>query len=125
MAEQEGLALNMKITETESDRISMIISSAQTKSWEKFKSLSDEEFSHEENMRQQFVSTSQILVDMDYQWNLEINIVPDPSGARMIDVKLEQKDGKSEPIILLLRSSTSDNKSKIGILSFYEDYNFS
>jgi hypothetical protein len=115
----------MKTTNAESDRISMIISSAQIKSWEKFKSLSDEEFSHKENMRHQFVITSQILIDMDYQWDLEINIIPDPPDARMIHVQLNPREGTREPIILLLRSSTLGKENKIGIISFYENYTFS
>lgn len=115
----------MNISETEKSRVSRIILSIENRSWDLFKSLSDVGFPHEENMRHQFDITAKIVCDMNSQWNLEVNLIHDPSNVRMIHVKFVPINNKNEPIILLLQSTNAGENSTISIISFYEHYKFS
>jgi hypothetical protein len=113
------------LTDTESERVAKILTAAQTGSWDLFKSLSEEEFSNMENMRSQFITTSKIVFDMNYNWTLEIDALPDPSGWRMIRVQVLSNKKGNQPVILLLRSENATEDSRIEIVAFYEDYEFS
>ena len=109
----------LEISSSERDRIERVLQTAILGSWEDFKSLTDEPFSSEKSMREQFEDSSKRIRQAGASLEKSTGIELQEDGTRFILTKFKSNDGTS--IILTLHSTDDSEFSIISIWNFFQE----
>ncbi|WP_157866100.1 hypothetical protein [Mesorhizobium japonicum] len=110
---------NLEVSSTEKKRIDKVILASISKSWDDFKRLSDEPFSNEKSMLEQFQYSSKWIRQSRESLNKSIKMTLLEDGGRLIYTMLKSKNGTN--IILTMHSTDDSELSIISIWSFFQE----
>lgn len=104
----------------EKSRIEEILRVASLGEWENFKALTDEPFSKESSMREQFNDSSKRLKKTGGNWRKSEEFRTLDDGTRLIFVKVTSPATKDLNLLLTLHSFSDVFVSKISIWNFFQ-----
>ncbi len=110
----------LPLTPVEAERLQRICEAASAGSWDSFQRLTDDPFSNEETMRDQFDGSAPKLEDWGIDWDLTSEVRLHADGTRLVFARLAALQDK-RPIILTLHSQLENAVPKISIWTFYYD----
>jgi hypothetical protein len=109
----------------ESERIENVMIAATLGEWERFRQLTDEPFSSEAAMMEQFLDSSADIQSMNDRWDLEIHVATAPDGTRIIFLNIRSENPEDQPIALTMHSTSETADSRISIWTFYQTFDWS
>lgn len=109
-----------ELIEEETVRLRQICTAAVEADWEAFCSLSDEPFSNEANMLEQFEESSDKLEEWSGHWTLSAHVGRVADGVRLIFGEAKSEMDK-RPIKIILHTQLEGDTPQIGIWAFYYD----
>lgn len=112
-----------KLSPFEEKRVSDILQAAFSGAWPDFKELTDEPFSNELSMREQFEDSSKRMRELRGRAAIKAGVDLQEDGTRLIIVRIN--DGRNKGVILTIHSTEESNYSHISIWSFYVEIDIS
>lgn len=109
----------LEVSSLERARIDKVLQAAILESWDDFESLTDEPFSNEKSMLEQFQDSSKRIRRAGVGLQKSIGIELQEDGSRFILTKFKSSDGTS--IILTLHSTDDSEFSIISIWNFFQE----
>ncbi|MBP2461463.1 MULTISPECIES: hypothetical protein [unclassified Rhizobium] len=113
-----------KLSSLERQRLSEVIRTALTVDWERFKFLTDTQFSNTASMKEQFEDSSQLLIGLMSKPRPEVAVGVHKDGSRVIFARFSLDDPAAGPILLTLHSTSERPDSVISIWTFYQEMSF-
>jgi hypothetical protein len=113
-----------KLSSLEKQRLSEIITTARTADWERFKFLTDGQFSNTASMKEQFEDSSRLLRTCVSEPIPEVTVGVHEDGSRIIFARFSLDDPAENPILLTLQSTSEQPNAVISIWTFFQEMSF-
>jgi hypothetical protein len=113
-----------KLSSLERQRLSEIITTARTADWERFKFLTDGQFSNTASMKEQFEDSSRLLRTRVSEPSPEVAVGAHEDGSRIIFARFPLDDPAENPILLTLHSTSEHPNAVINIWTFFLEMSF-
>ena len=113
-----------KLSSLERQRLSEVIRTALTADWERFKFLTDTQFSNTASIKEQFEDSSRLLIGLMSEPRPEVAVGVHKDGSRVIFARFSSDDPAEGRILLTLHSTSERPDSVISIWTFYQEMSF-